>query len=101
MTIAMPASSAVKIGAALAVVGSASAAQMLAPTNDINLPASETASEPLKWLGANSPWFAGENCLLFVDVLEPGIVFGEQHVNRKCRTQRLQHLFRGPRELLC
>lgn len=71
----MPASSAVKIGAALAVVGSASAAQMLAPTNDINFPASETASEPLKWLGANSPWFAGENCLSFVDVLETSGVF--------------------------
>lgn len=56
----MAASSAVK-AAALAVVGSVSAAQMLAPTNDINLPASETASEPLKWLGANSPWFAGED----------------------------------------
>lgn len=56
----MPASSAAKV-AAVALVGSVSAAQMLAPTNDINLPASETASEPLKWLGANSPWFAGEN----------------------------------------
>lgn len=57
----MPASTAVKTAAALAVVGSVSAAQMLAPINDINLPASETASEPLKWLGANSPWFAGPN----------------------------------------
>ncbi|KAK2603016.1 hypothetical protein N8I77_009504 [Diaporthe amygdali] len=56
----MPASSAIKV-AAMALVGSLSAAQMLAPTNDINLPASETASEPLKWLGANSPWFAGPN----------------------------------------
>ncbi|KUI62601.1 Acid phosphatase PHO1 [Cytospora mali] len=55
----MPASSTVK--AVLALVGPAMAAQMLAPTNDINLPASETASEPLKWLGANSPWFAGPN----------------------------------------
>ncbi|ROV87494.1 hypothetical protein VMCG_10507 [Cytospora schulzeri] len=55
----MPALSSVK--AALTLVGSAAAAQILAPTNDINLPASETASEPLKWLGANSPWFAGPN----------------------------------------
>lgn len=61
----MPASSSVK-AAALAMVGSVSAAQMLAPTNDINLPASETASEPLKWLGANSPWFAGKNLFLKV-----------------------------------
>ncbi|KAK7741055.1 hypothetical protein SLS53_005120 [Cytospora paraplurivora] len=36
-------------------------ALLLAPTNDINLPANETASEPLRWLGANSPWFAGPN----------------------------------------
>ena len=56
--LAMCASSPVK--AVMALVGSATAAQMLAPTNDINLPASETASEPLKWLGANSPWFAGK-----------------------------------------
>ena len=61
----MPSSSAAKV-AAMALVGSVSAAQMLAPTNDINLPASETASEPLKWLGANSPWFAGENLFLKV-----------------------------------
>lgn len=31
----------------------------LAPEQDIFLPASDSASEPLKWLGANSPWFAG------------------------------------------
>ena len=43
-----------------ALVGSATAAQVLAPTQDINLPASESATEPLKWLGANGPWFAGE-----------------------------------------
>jgi hypothetical protein len=62
--IAMPASSAVTVtAAALALVGSVSAAQMLAPANDINLPASDTASEPLKWVGANSPWFAGENSI--------------------------------------
>lgn len=43
----------------LALVGSVMAAQMLAPAQDINLPASDSASEPLKWLGANSPYFAG------------------------------------------
>lgn len=43
----------------VALVGSAMAAQMLAPIQDINLPASESASEPLKWLGGNSPYFAG------------------------------------------
>ncbi|KAH8682989.1 histidine phosphatase superfamily [Tricladium varicosporioides] len=31
----------------------------LAPEQDIFLPSSDSASEPLKWLGANSPWFAG------------------------------------------
>lgn len=46
--------------ASVATVGSATAAQLLAPANDINLPASESASEPLKSLGANSPYFAGE-----------------------------------------
>ncbi|CAN8095916.1 unnamed protein product [Discula destructiva] len=55
----MPASSATL--ASLALVGSAAAAQMLAPDNDINLPASESASEPLKWLGANGPYVAGPN----------------------------------------
>ena len=97
----MPASSAIKTAAALAVVGSVSAAQMLAPTNDINLPASETASEPLKWVGANSPWFAGENSPLFVAVPEPCGMLEDQSTHRKCRTQRLQYLFRDPRELLC
>lgn len=45
--------------ASMAIVGSATAAQFLAPANSINLPASESASEPLKWLGGNSPYFAG------------------------------------------
>lgn len=46
--------------ASVAIVGAVTAAQVLAPANDINLPASESASEPLKWLGANSPYFAGK-----------------------------------------
>jgi hypothetical protein len=34
-------------------------AQTLNPVQDIVLPASESASSPLEWLGANGPWFAG------------------------------------------
>lgn len=56
----MPASSSLVGSVAItALVGSAMAAQMLAPAQDINLPPSASASEPLKWLGANSPYFAG------------------------------------------
>lgn len=53
----MPSSS--SLVGSVALVGSAMAAQMLAPTQDINLPASDSASEPLQWLGGNSPYFAG------------------------------------------
>ncbi|KAK7935821.1 hypothetical protein PG985_001316 [Apiospora marii] len=49
------------IGASLAAVGVSAAGQPLAPAQDINLPAGANAAEPLKWLGANGPWFAGEN----------------------------------------
>ncbi len=31
----------------------------LAPGQDIVLPSSDSASNPLEWLGANSPFFAG------------------------------------------
>jgi acid phosphatase len=48
------------LGASVMLRGVAGAQQFLAPTQDINLPASETATNPLEWLGANSPWFAGE-----------------------------------------
>jgi hypothetical protein len=34
-------------------------AQTLNPVQDIILPASESASSALEWLGANGPWFAG------------------------------------------
>jgi hypothetical protein len=34
-------------------------AQTLNPVQDILLQSSESASSPLEWLGANSPWFAG------------------------------------------
>lgn len=33
--------------------------RFLAPVQDINLPASESAEHPLEHLGANGPWFAG------------------------------------------
>ncbi|KAJ0307233.1 hypothetical protein Brms1b_010072 [Colletotrichum noveboracense] len=33
--------------------------RFLAPVQDINLPASETAEHPLEHLGANGPWYAG------------------------------------------
>lgn len=46
--------------ASLALMGSA-AAQLLSPANSINLPASKSASQPLEWLGGNSPYFAGED----------------------------------------
>ncbi|KAI1336217.1 histidine acid phosphatase [Xylariaceae sp. FL0016] len=47
--------------AATAATGVSAAGQMLAPQQDINLPSSETATSPLKWVGANGPWFAGPN----------------------------------------
>ncbi|KAK1993958.1 histidine acid phosphatase [Colletotrichum falcatum] len=35
--------------------------KLLAPVQDINLPASKSAAHPLEHLGANGPWFAGPN----------------------------------------
>ncbi|KAK2017500.1 histidine acid phosphatase [Colletotrichum eremochloae] len=35
--------------------------RFLAPVQDINLPASDSAAHPLEHLGANGPWFAGPN----------------------------------------
>ncbi|KAI1663082.1 phosphoglycerate mutase-like protein [Daldinia decipiens] len=34
--------------------------QYLAPVQDINFPRSESATNPLQWLGANGPWYAGK-----------------------------------------
>ncbi|TPX17645.1 uncharacterized protein E0L32_012056 [Thyridium curvatum] len=51
----------ISLKASLALIGSAAAVQYLAPAQVINQPASATAKEPLKWLGANSPWYAGPN----------------------------------------
>jgi hypothetical protein len=44
--------------ALLAVVGDATV--YLSPDQDVVLPASGSASNPLEWLGANGPYFAGE-----------------------------------------
>ena len=46
--------------ASLALAGAATALQYLAPEQDINLPSSNSAREPLQWLGANGPYHAGE-----------------------------------------
>ncbi|KAI1391245.1 phosphoglycerate mutase-like protein [Hypoxylon trugodes] len=37
------------------------AQQYLAPLQDIDFPSSESARNPLQWLGANGPWYAGPN----------------------------------------
>ncbi|OTB16807.1 hypothetical protein K445DRAFT_316285 [Daldinia sp. EC12] len=37
------------------------ATQYLAPAQDINFPSSGSATNPLQWLGANGPWYAGPN----------------------------------------
>lgn len=47
--------------AAILVEGSS---RFLAPVQDINLPASESAEHPLEHLGANGPWFAGTSLYL-------------------------------------
>ena len=44
----------------LAAAVSATAPRYLAPLQDINFPSSESATDPLKWLGANGPWHAGK-----------------------------------------
>ncbi|KAL2067899.1 hypothetical protein VTL71DRAFT_15997 [Oculimacula yallundae] len=52
--------SSLKFAGVLALVGTTVHAQVfLAPPNDILLPASESAKEPLQWLAAGSPYFAG------------------------------------------
>jgi hypothetical protein len=44
----------------LAHLNGVQATTFLSPEQDIMLPASGSASEPLEWAGANSPYFAGE-----------------------------------------
>jgi hypothetical protein len=57
--------STMKMVGVVAMLGASVSGQtFLAPEQDIVLPASDTASEPLEWLGANSPYFAGE-CFFF------------------------------------
>lgn len=43
----------------LTQLNGAQATTFLSPEQDIALPASGSASEPLEWAGANSPYFAG------------------------------------------
>lgn len=71
----MPITSSLVASVALA---SAATAQLLAPVNDINLPASESAEQPLQWLGGNSPYFAGN-----VLVLE-SLQSSELYANDEC-----------------
>lgn len=53
--------SSLKFAGVLALATTTVQAQVfLAPPNDILLPASDSAKEPLQWLAANSPYFAGE-----------------------------------------
>ncbi|KAK9769146.1 putative Histidine acid phosphatase [Seiridium cardinale] len=57
----MAMTSSLLVGISLVAAGVSAAGQLLAPTQDINFPSSETATDPLKWLGANGPWYAGPN----------------------------------------
>lgn len=45
---------------AFLILGAKAIAGSLVPPQDILLPPSSSASDPLRHLGANSPWFAGE-----------------------------------------
>lgn len=58
------------LGLATAVLSpdgvSAQVRSLLNPVQDIVLSASESATNPLEWLGANSPWFAGMLALPFL-----------------------------------
>lgn len=55
------------LGAGVIVQG-----QSLVPEQDIVLPASESAADPLKLLGANSPYYKGEFCFSILSVDEKG-----------------------------
>ncbi|KZL66367.1 histidine acid phosphatase [Colletotrichum tofieldiae] len=45
----------------LAATVAEGSSRFLAPVQNINLPASESAAHPLEHVGANGPWFAGPN----------------------------------------
>ena len=51
------------------LVSSVAATTYLSPDQDIVLPASASASEPLEWLGANSPYFEGMRSLLDIAIV--------------------------------
>jgi hypothetical protein len=56
-----------RIASAVAILSAIAQAQTyLSPAQDILLPASGSAENPLEWLGANGPNFAGELVLPFV-----------------------------------
>ena len=56
----MPVFSAPRIASAVAVLAAVGdATTFLSPAQDIVLPASGSASNPLEWLGANGPYYAG------------------------------------------
>ncbi|KIM98232.1 hypothetical protein OIDMADRAFT_128149 [Oidiodendron maius Zn] len=58
-------------------------AQVLAPMNDIQFPSSSSASDPLQFAGANSPWFVGPN------------VFGiSNEVPKGCTVQQAAYIVR-------
>lgn len=71
----MPATSSLVASVALA---GAATAQLLAPANDIYLPASESAEQPLQWLGGNSPYFAGKPLVL------KSLQCSELYANNEC-----------------
>lgn len=70
----------------LAQLNGVQATTFLSPQQDIVSPASGSASEPLKWAGANSPYFAGKLCCLFA------VLNGRRRIRaNENRTQYLRH----------
>ncbi|KAH9910101.1 histidine acid phosphatase [Xylariomycetidae sp. FL2044] len=72
----MSSSLVMSISLAIASV-SATTVRSLAPLQDINFPASESATNPLQWLGANGPWYAGPD-VFGVSSEVPGDCYVEQ-----------------------
>jgi hypothetical protein len=84
----------VSLASAIVILAQLNGAQetaFLSPEQDIVLPASGSASEPLKWLGANSPYFTG-GCSIW----RIGMVKTDEN-----RTQYIRHQQCGPRQLYC
>lgn len=85
----------VLLTASLAVAGVSAAGQILAPTQDINFPSTETATDPLKWLGANGPWYAG------MCIVDSYPIYGTNGSKTKLQAQRfLESLPRYPKTAL-